>query len=127
MACASWFCKHYILKKQCVRPSLIIKRSVFMSPFFTSPEVAAYYLYVEAENFPTSQSWRVLQSWYTGGGPEQGFGAISQMDLTGSLVPSVVQVRLFKLSAKVGRNNVTHDLTSYSQCRFFTIFVRAFS
>ena len=44
-----------------------------MSPFFTSPEVAAFYLYVEAENFPTSQSWRVLQSWYTGGGPEQGF------------------------------------------------------
>ena len=42
-----------------------------MSPLFTSPEVTAYYLYVEVENFPTGQSRRVLQSWYTGGGPEQ--------------------------------------------------------
>ena len=60
------------------------------------------------------------------GAQNKDFGAVSQIDLTGSLVPSVVQIRLFELHAKVGRNDVTHDLTNYSQCRFFTIFVREF-
>ena len=39
--------------------------------------------------FLTGQSWHVLKSWYTGGGPEKDFGAGAQTELTRSLVPHV--------------------------------------
>ena len=31
--------------------------------------------------FLTGQSWSVLKSWYTGGDPQQGFGAVLQINL----------------------------------------------
>ena len=39
----------------------------------------------------TGQSWRVLKSWYTGGGPEQGFLCCFADRLNYSLVSSVAQ------------------------------------
>ena len=42
--------------------------------------------------FLTSQSWRVLKSWYTGGGSEQGFRRSFADGLNQSLVSSVAQI-----------------------------------
>ena len=44
--------------------------------------------------FSTSQSWRVLKSWYTGEGPELGFWRCFADGLNQSLVSSVAQARL---------------------------------
>ena len=44
--------------------------------------------------FSTSQSWRVLKSWYTGEGPELGFWRRFADGLNQSLVSSVAQARL---------------------------------
>ena len=41
--------------------------------------------------FLTGQSWRVLKSWYTGGGPEQGFRRCFADRLNQSLVLSAAQ------------------------------------
>jgi len=48
--------------------------------------------------FLTSQSCPIHKSSYTGGAQKKDFGAVSQMGLTRSLVPSVVQANIsFKL------------------------------
>ena len=41
--------------------------------------------------FLTGQSWRVLKSWYTGWGPEQGFRRFFAAGFNKSLVSSVTQ------------------------------------
>jgi len=43
--------------------------------------------------FLTGQSWRVLKSWYTCGGTEQGFRRCFAEGLDESLVPSVAQAK----------------------------------
>ena len=43
--------------------------------------------------FSTGQSWRVLKSWYTGGGPEEGFRRSLADGLNQSVVSSVAKAR----------------------------------
>ena len=43
--------------------------------------------------FLTDESWRVLKSWYTGGGTEQGFRRCFADGLNQSLVSSVTQAK----------------------------------
>ena len=43
--------------------------------------------------FSTGQSWHVLKSWYTSGGPEQGFRPCFADRLNQSLVSSVAQAK----------------------------------
>ena len=43
--------------------------------------------------FLTGQSWRVLKSWYTGGGPEQVFRGCFADELNQSLVSSMAQAK----------------------------------
>ena len=50
--------------------------------------------------FLLGQSWRVLKSWYTGGGPEQGFRCCFADGLNQSLVSSVAQATLWKAFLK---------------------------
>ena len=47
--------------------------------------------------FSTSQSWRVLKSWYTGEGQKLGFWRCFADGLNQSLVSSVAQARLHDL------------------------------
>ena len=44
--------------------------------------------------FLIGQSWYILKSLYTVGGPEQGFGAGSQIDLTRGSILNVLQAVL---------------------------------
>jgi len=44
--------------------------------------------------FLMGQSWHILKSWYTGGGPEQGFRCCFADRLNQSLLSSVAQVKL---------------------------------
>ena len=49
---------------------------------------------IDRSFFLTSQSWCVIKSWYTGGGPEQGFWRCFADGLDQSLVSSVAQARV---------------------------------
>jgi len=66
----------------------VVPRSLVWAPYGLSklPEVCFKFLFntigKSTMAFLTGQSWHVLKSWYTGGDPEQDFGAVSQTDLT---------------------------------------------
>ena len=57
----------------------------------------------------TGQQWRLLKSWYTGGGPEQGLGTVSQSDLTRSLVSTFFAIANYMYN---NGNNLLHALYS---------------
>ena len=50
-------------------------------------DVSFYLIGKSTMAFLTGEQWRFLKHWYTGGGLEQGFGAVSQSDVNKSLVP----------------------------------------
>ena len=50
-------------------------------------DVSFYLIGKSTMAFSTGEQWRLLKPWYTGGGLEQGFGAVSQSDVNKSLVP----------------------------------------
>ena len=67
--------------------------------YFQAPAMhATNFLSSSLENwqwiFLASQSWLVLKSWYTGGGPEQGFRRCFTEGLNHSLVSSLQQAKI---------------------------------
>ena len=71
--------------------------------------------------FLTSQSWCVMKSWYTGGGPEQGFWRFFADGLDQSLVSSVTGQGFiatfkifFKLLSTLIYHSVEHDNFGFS-------------
>ena len=60
----------------------------------------------------TGQSWHVLKSWYTGGGPEKGFWRCFTDGLNQSLITSAVQASS-KLSWSITELDVFGSFTCY--------------
>ena len=75
-----------------------------------SPEMCFEFLYIligkSTMAFLTGQSWRVLISWYTGEGPEQGFRLCFADGLNLSLVSSVAQAILPKEKWNANRPSI---------------------
>jgi len=84
--------------------------------------------------FFTGQSWSVLKSWYTGGGPEQGFRCCFTDELNQSLLSSAAQA-MDLCAAGVGRESwrnarrvrvwLFHSLTGTSYSRFLAADLRS--